>query len=166
MDALDILRDGFSRVVDELPDALAGLSADDLTWRPTPDANSIGWLAWHIGRCEDAQMAVIGGTPEVYPDGWAAKFDLPYELADIGYGQNAEQVRAFRVTDPQLLTDYYAAVADATSTILAGLTTADLDALVDDPYQVTVGVRLVSIVNDVTQHLGQISYLRGLLASR
>lgn len=163
MDAFDILHDGFDRVSAELPDALAGLSVDVLTWQPTPQANSIGWLAWHIGRCEDAQMAVIGGTSEVYADGWAERFDLPYPATDIGYGQSAEQVRAFRVDEPQLLSDYYAAVAAATRQILSGLAPDDLDELVDDPYQVSVGVRLVSIINDITQHLGQISYLRGLL---
>ena len=49
--ANDLLRDLFGRVADELPQLLDGLAPDALHWRPGPDANPIGWLAWHIGRC-------------------------------------------------------------------------------------------------------------------
>ncbi len=51
----------------------------------------------------------------------------------------------------------------ATLETLDGLTATDLDRLVDDPFRVPIGVRLVSIINDITQHLGQIGYLRGLV---
>ena len=39
-----------------------------------------------------------------------------------------------------------------------------MDARVSAP--VTAAVRLVSVVNDVTQHLGQVAYVRGLLNAR
>ncbi|MGB3955715.1 MAG: DinB family protein [Brooklawnia sp.] len=164
MDAIEVLRDGFGRVAETLPRHLAGLDAELLLWQPKPEANSIGWLAWHIGRCEDAQVAAIAGEPDVYSQqGWVDRVDLPYRDHEIGYGHTPAQVREFRITDPALLTDYYAAVHEATLRLLADLTADDLDRLVDDPFQVSVGVRLVSVVNDVTQHLGQIGYLRGLI---
>lgn len=166
MDALTILRDGFNRVADDLPASLAGLSSEQLLWQPQPQANHIAWLAWHIGRCEDAQLAALAGQPEVYPDGWAARFGLPYAPAEIGYGHSAEQVRAFRLPEPTLLSDYYRAVHTATERILDELSEDDLDRQVKDSFQVSVGVRLVSVVNDITQHLGQIDYLRGLIAER
>ncbi len=100
MDALDILRDGFGRVAETLPKYLTGLDAGLLLWQPKPDANSIGWLAWHIGRCEDAQVAAIAGVRDVYSQGWVERFDLPYGANEIGYGHKPEQVRAFRVADP------------------------------------------------------------------
>ena len=59
--------------------------------------------------------------------------------------------------------DHGAAVHAATLETLDGLTATDLERLVDDPYRVPIGVRLVSIINDITQHLGQIGYLRGLV---
>ena len=46
--ATDILRDAFGRVAEDLPALLAGLDAETLLWRPDPEANSIGWLAWHL----------------------------------------------------------------------------------------------------------------------
>lgn len=163
MDAIDILRDGFGRVAETLPKYLAGLDTDLLAWQPKPDANSIGWLAWHIARCEDAQVAAIAGAEDVYQQGWVERFALPYGANETGYGHRPEQVRAFRVADPAVLVDYYAAVHAATLKMLDGLASRDLDRLVDDPFRVSIGVRLVSIINDITQHLGQIGYLRGLL---
>ena len=137
--------------------------AEQLLWQPAPAANHIAWLAWHIGRCEDAQIAPIGAVPQVYQDGWAKRFALPSGPSATGYGQSIEQVRAFPLTDPSLFTGYYAAVHAATQHVLDGLSDDDLSSTVEDSYRVTVAVRLVSIVNDITQHLGQIGYLRGLI---
>ena len=43
----------------------------------------------------------------------------------------------------------------------------DLDRVVDERWDppVTLGVRLVSVVNDDAQHLGQAAYVRGLLGA-
>jgi hypothetical protein len=48
---------------------------------------------------------------------------------------------------------------------LAGLSAEDLDRVVDERWDppVTLGVRLVSVVNDATQHVGQAAYVRGLV---
>jgi len=50
---------------------------------------------------------------------------------------------------------------------LEGLAPDDLDRVVDDRWDppVTLGVRLVSVVNDDAQHLGQAAYVRGLLGA-
>lgn len=166
MDALEILTDAFARVDEEVPALVDGLSTDQLLWQPDPGANHLAWLLWHIGRGEDSQMAALGKRSQVYASGWAARFRLPYGNGATGYGQTAEQVRAFRLDDPALLTGYYRAVHQATASILGTLTPESLDDLVDDPFHVTVGVRLVSIVNDATQHLGQAAYLHGLVVRR
>ena len=163
--ANDLLRDLFGRVADELPQLLDGLAPDALHWRPGPDANPIGWLAWHIGRCEDAQVAPIGGADQVWSiGGWAGRFTPEHGLDDVGYGHTSAQVGAFRVQDPGALAGYYAAVHERTVEVLGGLSEPDLDRVLDRRWDppVTVGVRLVSIVNDVTQHLGQLAYVRGL----
>lgn len=163
--ANDLLRDLFDRVADELPRLLNGLGPDALHWRPGPDANPIGWLAWHIGRCEDAQVAPIAGAGQVWVTGdWSGKFHPQHGADDVGYGHTSAQVGAFRVEDPRALTGYYAAVHERTLGVLDGWSEPDLDRVLDRRWDppVTVGVRLVSIVNDVTQHLGQLAYVRGL----
>jgi hypothetical protein len=48
---------------------------------------------------------------------------------------------------------------------LDGLTEDDLDEVVDEGWDppVTRGVRLVSVLDDDTQHAGQAAYVRGLM---
>jgi len=49
--------------------------------------------------------------------------------------------------------------------MLAGLRDADLDRIVDERWDppVTLGVRLVSVLDDDVQHAGQAGYVRGVL---
>jgi hypothetical protein len=64
-----------------------------------------------------------------------------------------------------VLVDYYTAVHGRTLSLIDGLSAADLDRIVDENWDppVTLGVRLVSVLNDDTQHVGQAAYVRGLL---
>ena len=49
-----------------------------------------------------------------------------------------------------------------------GLTPADLDRVVDEAWDppVTLGVRLVSVLDDDIQHAGQAAFVRGVLERR
>jgi hypothetical protein len=156
IDALERVRDGAVAVVD-------GLDEQQLRHRPGPDANPIGWLVWHAARVQDDHVATVAGHAQVY-DGFAERFALPYDDGDIGYGHSSDEVAAF-TAPAELLAEYAAAVHDRTVGYLATLEPADLDRVVDENWDppVTLGVRLVSVVNDDTQHVGQAAYVRGLL---
>jgi hypothetical protein len=75
------------------------------------------------------------------------------------------EVSSVRPESPEVLLDYLAAVAARTSSYLEGVTTADLERVVDRRWTppVTLGVRLVSVADDCLQHVGQAAYVRGLL---
>lgn len=168
MTPAQLLTDAFERVADAVPDLLDGLSDDDLAWRPDADANPVGWLVWHLLRVQDDHVADVAGLDQVWTaQGFASRFDVPYDVADHGYGHTSEQVGALR-TSAGLLVDYAAAVHRQTLGFLGGLGEADLDRVVDERWDppVTLGARLVSVVNDDTQHLGQAAYVRGLLSRR
>ena len=167
--AIDVLRDALGRVHDELPGVVSGLSTDQLLWRPDPEANHLAWLVWHLTRVQDDHLAGMGEVDQAWTaDGWADRFGLPYATGALGYGQSAEEVGAFRLEDSSLLTGYHAAVHALTLSVLEGLDDASLGRVVDPGWDppVTAAVRLVSVVNDITQHLGQAAYLRGLLDRR
>lgn len=162
----DILRDAFGRVHEELPAVLDGLDADELLWRPDPDANPVAWLVWHLTRVQDDHLAGVGETEQVWmSQGWAGRFGLPYPDSAIGYGQSSEDVGAFVLPDAALLTGYHAATHELTLRVLDGLDDEGLARVVDRRWDppVTAAARLVSVVNDITQHLGQAAYVRGLL---
>lgn len=163
--ANDLLLDAFGRVAELVPLVLNSLSEDDILWRPDDGANSIGWLIWHLARVEDDHLAGIVGSDQVWTTGgWAERFGLPYPPDAHGYGQTADEVAQFSVGDADLLAGYYAAVAARTREIVTALSEADYARVVDTRWDppVTAAVRLVSVVNDITQHLGQAGYVRGL----
>lgn len=168
MNTAEVLKDAFERVRESVAEVAEGLSAQQLAYRPNGDGNSIGWLLWHLTRVQDDHVAGVAGTEQVYTEqGWAKRFGLPFEDSAIGYGQSGDEVAQVRVEDPQLLVGYYEAVHARTLEYLAGLGDADLDRVVDDNWDppVTLGVRLISVMNDDTQHVGQAAYVRGILPS-
>lgn len=167
--ATALLLDAFARVHDLVHHVADDLTAADLNWRPAPEANSIGWLLWHLARVEDDHLAGIHGGEQVWlADGWADRFALPVDRRSIGFGQSAAEARSVVVNDVALLTGYYDAVHARTGSVVAALTGADFDQVVDRRWDppVTAAVRLVSVVNDITQHVGQAAYVKGLLPRR
>lgn len=160
-----VLTDALDRVHAGVTSLLDGLDRDDLTHRPQPDANTVGWLVWHLLRVQDDHVADAAGTEQVWVSGgWADRFALPFDHDATGYGQSSDEVAAVRTTS-ELLAGYGEAVVGATRAWLRGLSDDDLDRVVDDAWDppVTLGARLVSVTQDDLLHLGQAEYLRGLL---
>lgn len=165
--ATDLLQDGFTRVEQVLTGALDGLGPAELEARIDPEANSIAWLAWHLTRVQDDHVAEVAGTDQVWTaDGWAERFGLPFEVSDTGFGHSSAQVAQLRGLSAADLTDYHRAVRAATGRYLTTLTDADLDRVVDEGWDppVTLAVRLMSVLGEDHQHVGQIAYLAGVLA--
>ena len=168
MHAKDVLIDAYSRIQEEVHAAVDGLSPDDLHARPAPDANSVAWLVWHLTRVQDDHVAGAAGFDQVWhSEGWEKRFGLGLESGDIGYGHSARQVARVRVESGDLLLGYYDATHAQSLTFLRSLTAGDFERVVDERWDppVTLGVRLVSVLADDLQHVGQAAYLRGLLQS-
>src|SRR4051812_34610029 len=166
MRSRDLLLYAYDQIQETLRRALGGLTAEQLTARVRPEANTIAWLAWHLVRVQDDHVAEVAGREQAWTaDGWARRFGLPFDDDATGYGFGPDDVAAVRVESPQLLLDYAAAVHARTMEFLQGLTDDDLDRIVDRRWDppVTLGVRLVSVLSDDLQHIGQAAYLRGLL---
>lgn len=167
-----LLTDAFQRIADGVPPVLDGLSDDDLVWRPDADAdadaNPIGWLVWHLLRVQDDHVAEVAGAEQVWTaGGFAARSGVPFDPEATGYGQSSDDVGRLRVS-ADLLVAYAAAVHRQTLEYVGGLADDDLDRVVDERWDppVTLGARLVSVVDDDAQHLGQAAYVRGMLLTR
>ena len=166
MEAIDILVEALGRVPEEVHDAVRGLTPEQLRWAPADGANSIGWLIWHLTRVQDSHVAELIDGEQVYVTGdWAPRFGRKPDPSDTGYAHSAGEIAGVAPESAQALVDYYAAVHERTLSYVRGLTAADLDRVVDKRWDppVTLGVRLVSVIDDDTQHAGQAAYLRGLL---
>lgn len=165
MNANDILLDGFERVRQEVHAALNGVTAKNLAWRPNENANSVGWLVWHLTRIQDDHIADAAGTEQVWlTQKFYDEFGMPFDAADTGWNHTSEQVSLVQLSSARLLC-YYDAVHAATLSYISLLKPADYDRVVDTRWDppVTLGVRLVSILSDDLQHAGQAAYLRGLV---
>jgi Protein of unknown function (DUF664) len=160
----ELLRDAFTRLVEHVDEITDGLTDDRSNYRPSPSANSIAWLIWHSARVQDLQLAPIAGVEQVWiRDGWVDRFGLDLPRNDSGYGHGPSEVAKVRVP-VELLAGYYHAVHERTLEFVAGVTGEDLARIVDPDWDppVTASARLVSIIDDCAQHLGQAAYLLGI----
>lgn len=172
----DLLRDAFGRVTEEHHAVLDGLAPELLTFRPDADANPIAWLLWHLTRVQDDHVAALAGRAQVWTaHGWYERFALPVERGDIGYGHDRDQVAAVtralveggatsKDGAARRLIDYHDHVASMSDAYIAGADDAEWGWIVDTSWDppVTAGVRLVSVLSDCLQHVGQAAYVRGL----
>ncbi len=160
----DILRDAFGRISEGVAGVLDGIAPAALTWRADDDANTIAWLVWHLTRVQDDHLSEAFGHSQTWLEGaWHGRFDLPLDPSDTGYGHSTAEVGTVRVT-AELLGGYHEAVARRSEADLASLGAADLERVVDERFDppVTMAVRLVSVIADGLQHVGQAAYVRGL----
>ncbi|MFE0361244.1 MULTISPECIES: mycothiol transferase [Streptomyces] len=166
MHAKDILIDAYGRIREEVHAAVDGLSPDLLNARPAEGTNSVAWLVWHLTRVQDDHVCEVAEREQAWlSEDWHERFALDLPPRDIGYGHTPAQVAAVRVDSAELLTGYHDAVHERTVAFLRGLAAHDLDRIVDERWDppVTLGARLVSVVSDDLQHVGQAAYVRGLL---
>ncbi len=165
MDVAELLVELYGRIPPLVESAVDGLDTDELARSPSPGANTIGWLVWHLTRVQDDHVAELLDVEQLWVTGdWAERFGLAADPGDIGYGHTREQMEAVRPPDADVLVEYHRAVHARTVDWLAGLGPDDLARIVDRRWDppVTLGVRLISVADDSLEHVGQAAYLRGM----
>lgn len=159
----ELIIDAFGRIKEVVNETVAGLSEKDLLSRQSDDANSIGWLIWHLTRIQDDHIADVANIKQVWgEDGWFERFKLSYDISATGYGHSSEEVGAFQASS-KLLLGYHDAVHGATVTFVRNLSNDEYQRIVDKRWDppVTLAVRLISVITDDLQHADQAA--RGLL---
>jgi len=164
----ELLVDGFGRIRENVADVLDGLTPEQLAHQVAPGANPVSWLVWHLTRVQDDHVAAAFGVPQVWSSaGWAARFGLPAGMMDHGFGHTAERVAAVAAATASagLLTEYHEQTYAQSVKLVSEVSDADLDRVVDTRWtpHVTLAVRLVSVLDDDMQHVGQAAYVRGVL---
>jgi len=161
----------FERIAQEMENILDGLTLDDINAQPRPDCNSIGWLLWHLTRSHDRNMSEIAGREQLWAsDGWHARFNRPPNPAETGYGYSIEEVVSFKVPDGNIILEYHHAVLARTKEYLGNtLTETELQRESESPTLAIVAPvrqRLVGVISEGFQHVGQAAYVRGLLKGK
>jgi len=168
MTSAQLLTDAFERIRQGVHEVLENSTPAALLARVGDQGNSVAWLVWHLTRIQDDHLAGITGAEQVWTAaGWDRRFDLPLDPSDTGYGHGPREVAAVRA-DAENLRGYFDAVHGATIGFVESVSDGDLDRVVDTRWDppVTMGVRLVSVIADDLQHVGQAAYVKGLPAGR
>lgn len=158
LDMLDHMKQSLTGAVD-------GLSQEEIKWQPNPEANSIGFILWHLVRAEDGGIqSWIQQKPQLWiADKWYQKLNVSENPEDDGWGYTAEQLAAFRVPELKDLLDYAGAVRSRTVEYLQAMTPDKFDEVIKTPFgELTAGQILSLFMVEIAQHTGHIAYLRGL----
>ena len=166
-----LITDLFVRISQELEEVLEGLTVDELNQQPRPDCNSIGWLAWHLTRSHDRNTSELLAEEQLWiKDNWHARFNRAPDPADTGFGHSSEDMAAFRSPDSKTLLEYHHATLElAKRYINDTLSETELKRENESPTfgnVATVRRRLLGIISDGLQHVGQAAYVRGLLQGK
>ena len=165
MEAQEFVAQIFERIWSVTDSTLDGLTNDELTVRPAPDSNSIGW---HLTRVEDRWLhSIAGSADEVWRRGWAERLGLEELLDTTGGGMPKEQVDAFNTPTLEQLQGYQAAVRQETRAYLGSLPSEDFDREIETWFgrTMSIGEVFVHVSCELNQHVGQLSYLKGYLRS-
>ena len=168
MEWQQLITDIYVRMSQELELTLDGLTVGDLNQQPCPDCNSIGWLAWHLTRCQDRFMQGLMGEEQLWiKDNWYTRFNRTFDPTDAGIGHSLEDAAAFSSPDASTLLEYHRAVLERSKCyITSKLSETELNREFDKPKNpkiTNVRTSLMRLINDNMQHLGQINFIRGML---
>jgi uncharacterized damage-inducible protein DinB len=169
MTSAELLVDAFGRIRQVVHGTVRGLTPEQLEFRVDGEANSIAWLVWHLTRIQDDHIADVAQIEQVWTaDDWVQRFGLPFEPWETGFGHSSDEVAAVKVESGELLIAYHVAVYEQTIRYVERLTDPDLDRIVDESWDppVSLGVRLVSVIEDDLQHAGQAAFVRGVVLRR
>ena len=165
----ELLVDAFGRIPGIAQRVVRGLTPDELATQVEEGTNSIGWLIWHLTRIQDAQVAEVAGSEQVWTAaGWFDRFGLPFSAAATGYGQSQSEMAQVAGISGELLIGYYNETHERSVQFVSGLGDSDLARVVDRSWDppVTLGVRLISVIADDLQHAGQAAFVAGILSRR
>lgn len=176
MELNELLTKQYERVWSATDRAIEGLSDDALAWRPSPECNSIGWLAWHVGRVEDRWASLLLGrelrgsgfatsVDDQWARKWAAAMGMPGD-GGSGAGMPPSDLDAFPTPSLDLLQGYYQAVRADTRAMLAALRPGALDEARDSLFgrPMALSDMFVQVLTELNQHTGQMGYIKGLYA--
>ena len=174
MEIVELIEQTLGDYWQRMEQALEGLTPAELAWRPDAESNSIAFIVWHVARVEDRWIKVFAqDIPDIWTkDGWHEKLGLSEDDAFVGL--SVEQLGKYPAITKGNLDGYRHAVQNETQAYLKNL---DPDALDFVPGRTptperpgslerlgswSIGRMFRQTLAEYNQHLGQVSYLRGM----
>lgn len=144
---------------------LNGLSNEERRYQSTSDSHHIDFTVWHMARVEDNWIhSFAKGSDQIWiRDSWHQKLNLPQD--GTGYGFTSDEVKTLPLFDIDMLMIYYKIVSQETRNYLDHISPDQLKHCPQPNKRpgYTIGQMFSHIIVEESQHLGQISYVRGML---
>ncbi|MBN1160619.1 MAG: DinB family protein [Dehalococcoidales bacterium] len=163
MEVKDLIRMQIEGLDHGLKRVLDGLKQEEIVWRPASGCNSIGLILFHIFKSEDSFIQThLKGKKELWETGkWYTQLNL--DPGEAGAHYTVEQVDNFPVPALEEILRYGAAVRAATLEYVKNVTPAELEKVLKMPWgDMPIAMLLSFTASHASQHIGEISYLRGL----
>jgi hypothetical protein len=117
---------------------------------------------------QDQTVSALAGRDEIWlANGWFERFALPLDPSDTGFGHDPQTVGTVTSAAAPLL-DYFEDVHQRTVAWIRSLDDAALSKVLEPTCipPASVESRLVEVIVDDLQHVGQAAYVRGLVHRR
>ncbi|HLZ47322.1 MAG TPA: DinB family protein [Candidatus Limnocylindria bacterium] len=141
---------------------VADLNDEQLAWRPTPTAHSIGWTLWHVARGDDNFQRDLTGRSIWKDGGYGARWGHPDRMNKMEDSAAA----AMPLPAKDDLLGYVRAVFAATDAAVATIDEARFGEEIESGFmsgRVAVGASLIAQVGHDARHLGEMEYIKGLI---
>ena len=144
--------------------SLDSLSEEEILWKPNPHSNNVIFLIWHMALVEDNLInKVLLGKERVWITENYYK-DFPELRNETGFAFNQEKLDKFPIVDIDRLMNYHNILREGTIKFITNIEDEDLS------LDYTFGIRQVKgyfvigrLMTELSQHLGQVSYIRGMI---
>ena len=144
--------------------SLDSLSEEEILWKPNPHSNNVIFLIWHMALVEDNLInKVLLGKERVWITEKYYK-DFPELRNETGFAFNQEKLDKFPIVDIDWLMNYHNILREGTIKFITNIEDEDLS------LDYTIGIRQVKgyfvigrLMTELSQHLGQVSYIRGMI---
>ena len=144
--------------------SLDSLTEEEIIWKPNPHSNNIIFLIWHMALVEDNLInKVLLGKERVWITENYYK-DFPELRNETGFAFNQEKLDQFPIVDIDWLMNYHNILREGTIKFITNIEDEDLS------LDYTFGIRQVKgyfvigrLMTELSQHLGQVSYIRGMI---
>ena len=144
--------------------SLDSLSEEEILWKPNPHSNNVIFLIWHMALVEDNLInKVLLGKERIWITENYYK-DFPELRNETGFAFNQEKLDKFPIVDIDWLMNYHNILREGTIKFITNIEDEDLS------LDYTFGIRQVKgyfvigrLMTELSQHLGQVSYIRGMI---
>ena len=158
------IKSGLDEYYEILNKSLDTLTQEELIFRPEIHSNSIVFLVWHMAIVEDwlTNEILLNNEKIWIIDKYYEKF--PDLKEKRGYGFSQEDSDKFPNMDIEWLINYYDVVRNNTNKLLENITEKDLYLKYEFKSEEVTGYFILGrLITELSQHLGQVSYIRGML---